>query len=761
MRKLLFVLLLTGSLSAQKALTRIHIATIDEIRELQEIGIDDILRVDLKRGVLTAIVETNLLSSINKEYEVLDPDLTYTWQKMKAEGLLIDFGPYYTYDEATQELDNIHSAHPDITTEKISIGVSWENRDVWAIKISDNPDISEGEPAVLFVALHHAREPIGCSILLDLARRLTEDYGIDPDITWLVNNREIWLIPIVNPDGYVYNEENSHGLWRKNKRDNNENGIFEESYDGVDLNRNYSYMWGYDDYGSSPEPSSEIYRGPYPFSDPETEAIKNICLQVQPGIVIDYHSYSNLLLFPWSYDTYYTPDDTVFRAMAEFMVERNGYPYGTVWEVLYTANGTSIDWHYGDTTRQKALGFTPEVGEYFWQLDTTTILEQIYENLPLNLFAIKASGLYFEMDTLSFYDQEGNPSCDPGDTVTLYVTLRNLCPIEDGYEVKGKLMSNSLVTIIDSLANFEDAEPFPYGFSSNIEPFRFVVRDSVIPGVRVPFVLEISAISDEFSQPIEFYMWVVEPILVFNDDFESGLSNWIIEGNGYWALTTTTYHSPTHSITDSPSGYYGSNWFTYITLSQPVEVSDATYVILEFWHRYDFEEGYDYGMIQVSNDGNEWFTVLGFTGTQNTWQKESIELTDFVESDSLYIRFLIETDNWVGADGWYIDDISIFSDASLVNVEESVTFSVRNIKFNTASLILRNEGRRIILTLLRNSRIALSLYDVAGRKVEEIAMGKFEKGNHIFRIETKRGGVYFLRLETDREILTRKVVILR
>jgi hypothetical protein len=761
MKKMIYLLMFLGILSADKSLLRIYISNTEDLRKLVEMGVDDILRVDLKKGFATAIVESGIINSIDFDFDLLDPDLTYRWQRMKGEGLLVGFGPYYTYDEATSELDNIHQAHPEITTEKISIGITWEGRDIWAMKISDNPDISEGEPTVLFVAVHHAREPIGCSILLDLAWRLTENYGDDPEITWLVDNREIWIVPIVNPDGYTYNEVNSDGMWRKNKRDNNGNGVFEEDYDGVDLNRNYSFMWGYDDFGSSPDPSSNIYRGPSPFSEPETQAIRDLSIEIEPDIVVDYHSYSNVLLFPWSYDTYYTPDDNVFRSMSELLTEGNGYPYGTVWEILYTANGVSLDWHYGDTSKPSAFGFSPEVGEWFWQPDTSTIVEQIHENLPLNLTAIKASGLYLEMDSLTLQDQSGNPSCDPGDTINLFITLLNLSPKENGYGVEGKLMSlTSAITVIDSISSFGDVDPFPYGTTTNTEPFKFVVGDSVQSGVRVPLLLELNANNGEFSQPLEFYVWIGEPLLIFYDDFEEGLSNWTIGGNGNWTTITSTYHSPNHSITDSPVGNYGNNWFTYITLSTPLVVSDATYVILEFWHRYDFEEGYDYGMVQISDDGINWFTVKNYTGTQYNWEKESIDVTEFIEGDSLYIRFLIETDTWITADGWYIDDISIFSDA-LVEVEEPLTFSFGDIKFSNSSIILKGEGRRVRLILPNDSDVKLNLYDVSGRRVEEIARGRFSKGSHVFKIETVRSGIYFLRLETERKSLTRKVVILR
>ncbi len=152
-----------------------------------------------------------------------------------------NFGDFHTYSEAVEFLDALHAAYPNITTDKISLGTTFEDRDIWAMKISDNPDAEEGEPEVLIFALHHAREPAGLEATLHYMSWLCESYATDSDAAFLVDNRQIWFVPVVNPDGYCFNEDEQPGgggMWRKNRADYGFTCV------GVDPNRNYPFAWG-------------------------------------------------------------------------------------------------------------------------------------------------------------------------------------------------------------------------------------------------------------------------------------------------------------------------------------------------------------------------------------------------------------------------------------------------------------------------------------------------------------------------------------
>jgi hypothetical protein len=300
-------------------------------------------------------------------------------------------GGYYTFDEVVSELDSMRLLYPQLISEKQSIGLSNEDRHIWHVKISDNADVDEEEAEVLYTALHHAREPQSMMTVIYFMYYLLENYGKDPQVDFILNNRELHFIPVLNPDGYVYNQTTrpgGGGMWRKNRRLNDDN-----SY-GVDLNRNYGYEWAYSDIGSSPDPSSNEYRGTAPFSEPETAAIKNFCENHHIQLCFNYHTYGNVLIYPWGFNDQQTPDSVLYRALAQSLTEVNEYRYGTGSETIgYVVNGDSDDWMYGEqNTKNKIIAMTPEVGYAFWP-NPADIYELAQENLEANILLALGEGV--------------------------------------------------------------------------------------------------------------------------------------------------------------------------------------------------------------------------------------------------------------------------------------------------------------------------------------------------------------------------------
>jgi hypothetical protein len=218
-----------------------------------------------------------------------------------------DLGQYHTYDELTAELQSMQTANPT-RAQLVSIGHGWEGagefeqRQIWALKISDNAEADEGEPEIVFVGAHHAREWISVEVPLALAHHLLDNYATDPAIQEVVDNKVIWIVPMLNPDGHVY-AATTNRCWRKNRR-NNGDGTF-----GVDLNRNYGYQWGLAS-GSSGSTISDTYRGPFAFSEPESQAFRDF-LQARGNLraVVSFHNYTQAVLRPWSYTLDFTPGD--------------------------------------------------------------------------------------------------------------------------------------------------------------------------------------------------------------------------------------------------------------------------------------------------------------------------------------------------------------------------------------------------------------------------------------------------------------------
>jgi carboxypeptidase T len=279
----------------------------------------------------------------------------------------LDFPPadaaYHNYAELLAALAETAAAYPHIV-QVTSAGTSLEDRDIPAVKISDHPEISEpDEPAILFIALHHAREHLTVEMALAIIRLFTEGYGSDAALTNLVEQREIWVLPNVNPDGGEFDiETGSYLYWRKNRRPNGDG-----SY-GVDLNRNYGYRWACC-YGSSPDPWSDLYHGTAPFSEPETRAVRDFVV-ARPNITaaISFHTYGELILYPYGYTYADLPEDMqpddyrAFVALAADMAATNGYSPQQASD-LYVTAGDTVDWLYGE---RRIFAFTFEMYPTSW-----------------------------------------------------------------------------------------------------------------------------------------------------------------------------------------------------------------------------------------------------------------------------------------------------------------------------------------------------------------------------------------------------------
>ena len=260
-----------------------------------------------------------------------------------------DFPPadarYHNFAETKAALQGMVNNNIDIA-KLVSIGKSVEGRDLWALHINSTPealiDNTSQKPGMVYMGAHHAREHLSVEVPLMFADYLLKNRA-DPKVAALLESRDIWIIPMVNPDGAEYDiMTGSYKLWRKNRRDNRD-GTF-----GVDLNRNYSFGWGTG--GSSNDTSDETYMGPTAFSEPETQAIRDfINSHLNTKILLTCHTYSELILYPWGGKNESIPvpkDLKTFEKMATTMAAWNHYTPEQASE-LYIASGDTTDWAYG------------------------------------------------------------------------------------------------------------------------------------------------------------------------------------------------------------------------------------------------------------------------------------------------------------------------------------------------------------------------------------------------------------------------------
>ncbi|MBT2488701.1 immune inhibitor A [Streptomyces sp. ISL-96] len=271
------------------------------------------------------------------------------------------YRPYSGKGNLQEEIVKTGQAHPDLT-KVVSIGKTVQGKDILALKLTKGAKKTKdgARPSVLYLSNQHAREWITPEMTRRLMHHYLDRYGKDRRITKIVDSTELWFVLSANPDGYDWTHDPAgNRLWRKNMRDIDADGKYTAS-DGVDLNRNFGYKWGYDNEGSSPNPASSTYRGASPMSEPETQALDRFQKRIGFEYGINYHSAAELILYGvgWQVATP-TPDDVLYKALAG-TPEKPAVPgyYPQVSSELYTTNGEA-DGHAANVNG--IMMFTPEM----------------------------------------------------------------------------------------------------------------------------------------------------------------------------------------------------------------------------------------------------------------------------------------------------------------------------------------------------------------------------------------------------------------
>jgi len=275
---------------------------------------------------------------------------------------------YHSYTEVAAEVSAVAAAHPSIVS-RFSIGKSYQGRDIWAVKISDNVTVDEAEPEVMFDGTHHADEHMATEMTLHILHWLVDGYGVDPRITSIVNSREIWIVFVVNPDGAEYDISGGRfHHWRKNRQPTPGTTSI-----GTDLNRNYSYHWGGGG-RTSANPQAITYRGPRAFSTPEDRAMRDFMAsrvvdgRQQIRAAITFHESGRLVMWPYGYTMADVPadmtsqDHAALAKMGRHMAATSGYKPEQASD-LYISSGTSRDYQYG-VYRIFAFTFEMSVVDY-------------------------------------------------------------------------------------------------------------------------------------------------------------------------------------------------------------------------------------------------------------------------------------------------------------------------------------------------------------------------------------------------------------
>ncbi|MFZ1322957.1 MAG: M14 family zinc carboxypeptidase [Ignavibacteria bacterium] len=570
-------------------------------------------------------------------------------------------GGFLKYSEVTAKLDSMRLQYPDLISVKFSIGSSIENRELWTVRVTKNPDAPTGRPETWYHSLIHPREPESMEHMIFYIYWLLENYNTDPIATYILNNRELYFTPVLNPDGYVYNETtnpNGGGMWRKNRRNNG------GSY-GVDLNRNYGIYqyWNSSNNGSSTSPSGDTYRGPSPFSEPETQAAMNFVNSKNLNAVLGSHTYGNYILKPWAWsDPLPTPDDAKFNEYLTDMSMSNNYTTGTPSQTVgYKVRGSADDWYYNDSVHSShnIIAITPETGQTgFWptQAEIIPLAEKM---LFTNQYITLISGAY----VYPFSSSLNKNIYSAGESGTLKIKFKNK-GVQSAYNVKIEVSTPSYYLNIP-VTSYNYANLF--SFQSDSSEFAFNISPAIPINSALPVNIKFIQNDTDIVYQETKYILTGNGSVTLADSAENSFSKWTT--NAGWAITTSQSHSPNSSFTDSPSGNYGNNTNNSMTLNLPLNVSSSPVTFLSFWHRYNTEAGYDYCYVEVSSDnGSSWQTVTSYNGVMTTWTNQNFDITSYANSSSqMKIRFSLKSDPGVVADGWYLDDIKILNYNPVIN----------------------------------------------------------------------------------------------
>lgn len=676
--------------------------------------------------------------------EVVHADLVAFYQSRYPSTTTM--GGFPTLSEALSYMDSLHNLYPNLMTARDSIGGSYQGRAIWMVKISDNVESDEDEPEFFINSLIHAREPMGLEATLRYMSYLLDNYGIDPVVTDLVDNREFYFVPIVNPDGYEYNRQiapGGGGMWRKNRHGS-----------GIDLNRNWGYQWGYDDNGSSPDPSDETYRGTGPFSEPETQVLRNFINSRQFKVIMNFHTYGGYFLYPWGYFDDYTEDQQLMMAIGDSAVVSNGYARGTAWEVLYNTNGDSNDWQYGEQgEKPKILGFTMEIGNQFdgfwpqpsripslWNdvLPALLYLSEIADN-PFSAGAPQAPIL--------------NPIADVyADTFTVSWQHADSLNLAVGFELTE--MTRMQITDDDfeeessnwTLNGFERSTSRNHGGSFSL----FSGSDNNYNGTAIMTTsLDVAA-----GDTLAFWTWY---------DVESGYDYAYVRASSDGGIT---FENLAGNIT---------------TNSNP----------------------------HGQNQGN------GITGSSSTWRSAKFPLDNYI-GESIIIALRYATDGFETGEGFYVDDLtpvvtfeyesilgdnitdysylvsdrnegqyyykvrardaqgqySPFSNRVMANVFYQVAIDERPLpdEFALEQNYPNpfNPSTAIIFNLPNRTNVELSVYSITGAKVSTLIDGVLDAGTHRIKFDGRdiagnqlAAGIYFYRLAAGDKSYSRKMVMLK
>ena len=597
-------------------------------------------------------------------------------------------GGFYNLQELEAEIDDMVAKYPSLVT-KSSIGNTLMGLPVWVVKISDNAAQDEAEAEVLYTGMHHSREGMSMMNLIYFMRYILENYSKNSSIKEIIDNRELFFIPVVNIDGFNYNTTKSNWdagrrMRRKNMRETTPNDINPDgsSGDGVDINRNYGTYWGStyaNNNASSGTGYSDAYRGTDAFSEPETQNMRAFINNRKFKVAINYHCYGNWWIRPQGPDSTAHPSlklssaaTNTYNSIASLFTKYNCYVYGTPHHTVYPVNGYSDDWFFSDPSHDPVYSFSPEIGDAadgFW-CPQSKIIPYAKEQIFANLQAAYSVGSYADL-----HDQSDLAITTLNGNLNFSITRRGLSNEEITVELipLNNIQSVGDKITIPAISNFG-------GIANG--SISYTLPTGLASGSVIRYIWQLKTGGITINDTI---IKLYNPGIVFsvNMDIASNFSNnWERSGTSVaWNYASNIGLNGTSALTESPSGNYANSADHIIRLRNPLDLSSSTQAYLSFMIKYNSENCKDRLQIEISTTGvNGTYVpistmatitenkgtlagVPSYTGSTDSWIREIINLTSYSGNNNIGLRFRFRSNSSnavaYSRDGFAIDDFRI------------------------------------------------------------------------------------------------------
>jgi murein tripeptide amidase MpaA len=723
-----------------------------------------------QRGVRVSILEEDAEKSARERIEsYFRTHLSKTSHETTSETphnfKLGTMGGFFRLNEIYAEFARMRELFPNLVSQAETIGMSVEGAPIQAYRICAQEATATQKPEVLYTALHHAREPGGASSLIYFLWSLLENSQDNkPEARYLLNNRQLYVVPMVNPDGYLWNQTTNPaggGMWRKNRRQN-QDGSF-----GVDLNRNYgtATFWNAPNNGSSTNPRSDTYRGTEPFSEPETQALRDFCTRRNFRTAINFHTFSNLLIYPYSYIDRESPDSTYFRALTAEITKNNLYSAGRDMQTVgYAVRGSSDDWMYAGMSGKNIMAYTPEVGtpdDGFWPTPDR-IIPHGAENLATNMMTAWSAGV--NLRPVQSYVRE-HPTTG---AARLVVEVQNI-GIQHAQEMAG-LSIRALVRGV----TFVRADRSIRALRSTEltrEVFDILVDSTIKNGTVIPTEIIISQENTPRRDTVSVQVREARRITVFETAADA--QNWQL---GRWNVVQDALAGKS-ALTDSPQGLYRASDNNFCRMARPISLAGIRAATLEFQTRWSVESNGDLAVVQVSDDNGQSWRFLrtslmksgryapgigdegfGYDGNFPQWIRQEYPLDAWLGKNIL-VRFGMISDASAQFDGFYVSNVALRLYADTLS-QRVIIPSAANPRV-LPNVIVQGADIRVEVPISSiDAPLSLSIVNVIGQRVfaEENAKVQVD-GSVLIPSASFARGLYFVEVRSGSTITREKLLI--